>query len=107
MNSSTVKLFDEDNNITENFTETVELVLMGVHGDKYYDTDEELQDTRLLQTVSEEEVKEEEPKKKKEKNKVTILDFVPVLFFMLMTVLLCVGGYMFLDKFDLTSIIGG
>ena len=42
-----------------------------------------------------------------EKNKVTILDFVPVLFFMLMTVLLCVGGYMFLDKFDLTSIIGG
>lgn len=106
MNSSTVKLFDEDNNITENFAETVELVLMGVHGDKYYDTDEELQDTRLLQTVSEEEVKEE-PKKKKEKNKVTILDFVPVLFFMLMTVLLCVGGYMFLDKFDLTSIIGG
>lgn len=105
MNSSTVRLFDKDNNLAEDFTETVELVLMGVHGDKYYDTDEELQDTRLLTPVSVDEEEEKEVKQVK-KNKVSFKDFVPVLFFMLMTVLLCVGGYLLLDKFDLTSLLG-
>ena len=103
MNSS-IKIFDENMNLSDDFNETVEMVLMGIHGDKYYDNDDELQDTRLLKTIKEEETKEVKPKYKKEK--VTFKDFIPVLFFMLITAVLCFGGYYFLNNFDISSMFG-
>lgn len=103
MASSNIKLLDENNNISPDFNETVEIVLKGIHGDKYYDVDEELQDTRTIATVKE-EVKE---KNNTKKQKVTFKDFIPVLFFIIITILLCIGGYLFLNQFDPSSILGG
>lgn len=103
MNSS-LNIFDENNNLNDNFNETVELVLMGVHGDKYYDVDEELQDTRLLKTINIDEDKKEKVSKKNEKT--TFKDFIPVLFFIIMTVIICFGGYYFLNSFDISSLFG-
>jgi hypothetical protein len=103
MNSS-INIFDENNNLSDDFNETVELVLMGIHGDKYYDVDEDLQDTRLLKTIKDEDVK---PKKVSNKNeKVTFKDFIPVLFFIIITIILCFGGYYFLKGFDITNLFG-
>ena len=103
MNSS-INVFDENNNLSDDFNETVELVLMGIHGDKYYDVDEELQDTRLLKTIN---VEEEKPKKEvKSSGKVTFKDFIPVLFFIIMTAIICFGGYFFLNNFDISSLFG-
>ena len=105
MASSSIKLLDDNNNISPDFNETVEIVLKGIHGEKYYDVDEELQDTRTIATVKDEE--EKDNKKSIKKQKVTIKDFIPVLFFIIITVLLCIGGYLFLNQFDPTSILGG
>ena len=105
MASSSIKLLDDNNNISPDFNETVEIVLKGIHGEKYYDVDEELQDTRTIATVKDEE--EKDNKKSTKKQKVTIKDFIPVLFFIIITVLLCIGGYLFLNQFDPTSILGG
>lgn len=103
MNSS-INVFDENNNLSDDFNETVELVLMGIHGDKYYDVDEELQDTRLLKTIN---VEEEKPKKEVKSNgKATFKDFIPVLFFIIMTAIICFGGYFFLNNFDISSLFG-
>lgn len=104
MASSNIKLLDENNNISPDFNETVEIVLKGIHGDKYYDVDEELQDTRTIATVKE-EVKN--VKNNTKKQKVTFKDFIPVLFFIIITILLCIGGYLFLNQFDPSSILGG
>lgn len=105
MASSSIKLLDDNNNISPDFNETVEIVLKGIHGEKYYDVDEELQDTRTIATVKAEE--EKDNKKSIKKQKVTIKDFIPVLFFIIVTILLCIGGYLFLNQFDPTSILGG
>lgn len=105
MASSSIKLLDDNNNISPDFNETVEIVLKGIHGEKYYDVDEELQDTRTIATVKDEE--EKDNKKNTKKQKVTIKDFIPVLFFIIITILLCIGGYLFLNQFDPTSILGG
>ena len=105
MASSSIKLLDDNNNISPDFNETVEIVLKGIHGDKYYDVDEELQDTRTIATVKDEE--EKDNKKSTKKQKVTIKDFIPVLFFIIITILLCIGGYIFLNQFDPSSILGG
>ena len=101
MNSS-IKIFDENMNLSDDFNETVEMVLMGIHGDKYYDNDDELQATSLFKTI-----KEEKKEIKVKKEKVTFKDFLPVLFFMLITVVLCYGGYYFLNSFDISTLLGG
>ena len=100
MASSNIKLLDDNNNISPDFNETVEIVLKGIHGDKYYDVDEELQDTRTIATIKEE-------KKDNKKQKVSFKDFIPVLFFIIITILLCIGGYIFLNQFDPSTILGG
>jgi hypothetical protein len=105
MASSNIKLLDDNNNISPDFNETVEIVLKGIHGEKYYDVDEELQDTRTIATIKDEEVKES--KKQAKKQKVTFKDFIPVLFFIIITILLCIGGYIFLNQFDPSTILGG
>ena len=104
MNSS-IKIFDENNNLSDDFNETVEMVLMGIHGDKYYDNDDELQDTRLLKKIKVEEEEEVKPKSLK-KEKVTFKDFLPVLFFMLIASVLIFGGHYFLNTFDISSLFG-
>ena len=145
-NTNTIKLFDSNNNLLPDFDERIEDVLKSIHGDNYYDTDEELVNTNIIQTVVPKEVEKEVIKTeiqddvkeeiyhdeeldktieyvdglvpeseayniklvgKKEKHKITIKDFVPVIFFILIFAVIIVAGYYFLNNFDLTSLIGG
>ena len=39
--TQTIKIFDVNNNLVEDFDDQVEKVLISVHGDKYYDVDED------------------------------------------------------------------
>jgi hypothetical protein len=119
--TQTIKIFDVNNNLVDDFDDQVEKVLISVHGEKYYDIDEELQDTRLIplnDILSNKDVKEEKVEhahevvkniadKKKKKGNVKITDFLPVLFFMLLFAVIVAAGYFFLGNFDVTSVIGG
>lgn len=133
-NTNTIKLFDSNNNLLPDFDDRIEEILKSIHGEEYYDTDEELVNTNIIQTVTpKEEVQEEVyqddeldktieyvdglvPENeayniklvgKKEKHKVTVKDFIPVIFFVLIFAVIIVAGYYFLNNFDLTSLIGG
>lgn len=129
MDTKTVKLFDSNKRLLPTFDEEVEKILISVHGENYYDVDEDLINTNLI-PISEylkEEYKEEEldktielvdamvtedaPKinivdKTKTKKKVTVLDFMPVLFFMIIAAILVYAGYYFLNTFDIMSLLG-
>ncbi len=122
-NSNTIKLFDSKNNFLPDFDEKIEDIEKSIHGDNYYDTDEELIDTRLIpiekvkkiqkierqeeiETVNAPEVKEQtEPIM--HKGAKIILDFLPVLFFIIMFVIVIYGGYYFLSTVDFASLIKG
>lgn len=129
MDTKTVKLFDSNNNLVPNFDEEIEKILISVHGEKYYDTDEDLINTNLIpisaylddEKYEESElektvelvdamVTEDAPKikivEKKEKDKVRVLDFVPVLFFMIIAAIIVYAGYYFLNNFDLSFLLG-
>ena len=118
--TQTIKIFDVNNNLVDDFDEQVEKVLISVHGDRYYDIDEELQDTRLIpldEVISNKDVKEEKVEQtnnvvekvadKKKNKKVSVTEFLPVLFFILLFSIIVAAGYFFLGNFDLTSILGG
>ena len=119
--TQTIKIFDVNNNLVDDFDDQVEKVLISVHGDKYYDIDEELQDSRLIpldDVISNKDVKEEKVEKadeavekittkKKKERKVHITDFLPVLFFMLLFAIIVAAGYFFIGNFDLSSVLGG
>ena len=119
--TQTIKIFDVNNNLVDDFDDQIEKVLISVHGDKYYDIDEELQDTRLIpldEVISNKDVKEEKVEKtdaivekvadkKKKDKKVSITDFLPVLFFMLLFAIIVAAGYFFIGNFDLASVLGG
>jgi len=119
--TQTIKIFDVNNNLVDDFDDQVEKVLISVHGDKYYDIDEELQDTRLIpldevisnKNVEEEkvdkntEIIEKEVNKKKKDKKISIKDFLPVLFFILLFSIIVAAGYFFIGNFDLSNILGG
>ena len=120
--TQTIKIFDVNNNLVDDFDEQVEKVLISVHGDRYYDIDEELQDTRLIpldEVISNKDVKEEKvektdaivekvaEKKKKKDKKIHITDFLPVLFFILLFAIIVAAGYFFIGNFDLSGILGG
>ena len=119
--TQTIKIFDVNNNLVDDFDDQVEKVLISVHGDKYYDIDEELQDSRLIplnDVISNKDVNEEKiekadeavekiTEKKKKERKVHITDFLPVLFFILLFAIIVAAGYFFIGNFDLTSILGG
>ena len=109
--TQTIKIFDVNNNLVDDFDDQIEKVLISVHGDKYYDIDEELQDTRLIpldEVISNKDVKEEKVADKKKKDKkVSITDFLPVLFFMLLFAIIVAAGYFFIGNFDLSSVLGG
>ncbi len=118
--TQTIKIFDVNNNLVDDFDDQVEKVLISVHGDRYYDIDEELQDTRLIpldEVISNKDVKEEKVEKtnevvqkvaeKKTKGKVSVTDFLPVLFFILLFAIIVAAGYFFIGNYDLSSILGG
>lgn len=127
MDTNTVKLFDANNKLVSNFDEEIEKILISVHGENYYDVDEELVNTNLIpvnQVIDEEIYKDEELEKTMEfvdsmvdkkaakikivdnkKKKVSIKDFIPVLFFMLIFAVIVYAGYYFLNTIDLMSLI--
>ena len=119
--TQTIKIFDVNNNLVDDFDDQVEKVLISVHGEKYYDTDEELVDTRLIplnDVLSNKNVKEEKvehasevvkniAEKKKKNSKIKITDFLPVLFFMLLFAIIVAAGYSFIGNFDVSSVLGG
>ncbi len=123
MNTDTIQLFDVHNNFVPNFDEEIEKVLKSVHGDDYYDVDEALVNTNLINT---EEIKENEELEKtiefvdnmtddtvrihiveqdKTKKKISFKDFIPVLFFITIFAIIFVAGYYFLNTVDLMSFI--
>ncbi len=126
MNTNTVRLFDANDNLVKNFDEEVEKVLISIHGENYYDVDEELINTNLIpvsKVINTENVDHEELEKTmeyvdlitedakainivdKKKNKVSFKDFIPVLFFMAIFAVIIIAGYYFLNTIDLMSLI--
>lgn len=107
--NTTVKLFDANNKLVQNFDEEIEKILISVHGDAYYDTDEELINTNEIPAVIKEERKEEvevlEVKQEKKKG-ISFKDFIPVLFFILIFIVIVIAGYYFLNTVDLMSLVG-
>ncbi len=107
--NTTVKLFDANNKLVQNFDEEIEKILISVHGDAYYDTDEELINTNEIPAVINEERKEEvevlEVKQEKKKG-ISFKDFIPVLFFILIFIVIVIAGYYFLNTVDLMSLVG-
>ncbi len=98
MNTNTTKLFDANNNLIDTFEIEVENVLKSIYGENYYDTDED---------YIKEEVKPQKIEKDNEINKkhIRITDFIPLLFFILIFVIIVLAGYYFLSNFDFTSIL--
>lgn len=126
MDTKTIRLFDANDNLVKNFDEEVEKVLISIHGYNYYDTDEELINTNLIPistVINTDDIDHEELEKTMEyvdlitedaksikivdnkKNKVSIKDFIPVLFFMLIFAIIIIAGYYFLNTVDFMSLI--
>lgn len=103
MNTDTSKIFDENNELTDVFPQIVDEVLASVHGEDFFDIDQEY-------IIPEDDKKSEEKIKNTydevvRKRKVTFKDFIPVLFFALIFAILTLAGYYFLNNFDFTSIL--
>ena len=126
MDTKTIKLFDANDKLVPNFDEEVEKVLISIHGYNYYDTDEELVNTNLIpvsNVINTDKIDNEELEKTmeyvdlitedaksikivdKKDNKISIKDFIPVLFFMLIFAIIIIAGYYFLNTIDLMSLI--
>lgn len=109
MNTDMVKLFDHNDKLVSNFDNEIEKILISIHGENYYDVDEELVNTNLIsvEEVKKEEIKEEikEETKKLEKKPSKIMEFIPVLFFIILFVILIVAGYYFLNTIDLGNML--
>ena len=105
-NEDTIKLFDANNNFVADFDKKIEEVEISIHGENYYDIDEELVNTNEIPISKEIEV--EKPKKIKKIRKegaVSFKDFLPVLFILLVFGIVVYGGYYFLNNFDVTTLI--
>ena len=89
MNTDTIKIFDANNELTQDFDQVVDEVLKEVHGNNYFDIDEEF-------IVPEETVV---------RKKVSLKDFIPVLFFILIFAIITLAGYYFLNNFDISTIL--
>ena len=123
MNTDTIQLFDIHNNFVPNFDEEIEKVLKSIHGEDYYDVDEALVNTNLI-TLPEMEENEELEKtiefvdnmtedtvrihiveQEQKKKKISIKDFMPLLFFVIIFSIIFIAGYYFLNTVDLMSFI--
>ena len=128
MDTNTVKLFDSKNKLVPNFDDEIEKILISIHGEQYYDTDEPLVNTNLIpisNILNEDKYEEEEIEKtmeidegmvtddapkinivnNKDIQKIRPKDFLPVLFFILVFAVIVVAGYYFLNSIDLMSLI--
>lgn len=125
--NTNVKLFDSNNKLVPNFDEEIEKILISIHGENYYDVDEELVNTNYIPTdevIDSEIYKDDELEKtmelvdsmvdadakkiklvEDEKKKIGFKDFVPVLFFICIFAIIVIAGYYFLNTVDLTSIL--
>ena len=99
-NEDTIKLFDANNNFVADFDKKIEEIEISIHGENYYDVDEELVNTNEIPIHA--EVKVEKPKKE---HKITIKDFLPVVFLLLIFGIVVYAGYYFLNSFDVTTLI--
>ena len=100
-NENTIKLFDSNNNFVSDFDKKIEEVEISLHGENYYDIDEEITNTNELPKLKV-EVTEVKPKKEK---KISIKDFLPALFLILIFAVVVYAGYYFLNNFDVSTII--
>lgn len=126
MDTNTVKLFDANDNLVEDFDQRIENILISIHGEDYYDTDEKLVDTNLIsidkiidsknynesdleKTMEYVDLITEDAKSVKivdgKNKKVSIKDFIPVCFFILIFTVIILAGYYFLNTIDFTSFI--
>lgn len=122
MDTNTIKLFDANNNLVDNFDEEIEKILISIHGENYYDIDEDLVNTNLI-PVAEELYKDTDLEKtieivnsmtedakpitivEKKDTKVDFKDFIPVLFFILIFAIIVIAGYYFLNTVDLMGLL--
>ena len=100
-NENTIKLFDANNNFVADFDKKIEEIEISIHGEKYYDIDEEITNTNEI-PIQKEEIVVKKVKDKKE-SKISIKDFLPVLFIILIFGIVIYAGYYFLNNFDITS----
>lgn len=125
MDTKTVKLFDSNDKLVSNFDEVIESILISIHGENYYDVDEELVNTNLIKVQQDDDVYVDEELEKtmeivdsmvdknatkikiveNEKHKISFKDFIPVLFFILIFIIIVYAGYYFLNSIDLLSLI--
>lgn len=127
MNTNQVRLFDHNNKLVPNFDEEIEKILISVHGEKYYDTDEALIDTNCIpiKDIISDQYEENELDKTIEivdemvgnktmkinivnstsKTPISIKDFLPVLFFIAIFSIIVIAGYYFLNTVDLMNLI--
>lgn len=121
MDTNTIKLFDANNNLVANFDEEIEKILISIHGENYYDVDEELVNTNLI-PIPDEVYKDTDLEKtielvdsmtedakpisivEKKNTKVGYKDFMPVLFFILIFIIIVIAGYYFLNTVDLMGL---
>ena len=99
-NEDTIKLFDSNNNFVEDFDRKIEEIEISIHGEKYFDIDEEIVNTNEIPIQVEEVIE----KKKKEK-KISLKDFLPVLFILLIFGIVVYAGYYFLGHFDVSTLV--
>ena len=122
MDSDTIKLFDANNNLVSNFDEEIEKILISIHGENYYDIDEDLVNTNLI-PIDDQLYRESDLEKtieivnsmtvdakpisivEKKDTKITYKDFIPLLFFVLIFVVIVIAGYYFLNTVDLRSLL--
>ncbi len=120
--TNTIKLFDANNNLVANFDEEIEKILISIHGENYYDVDEDLVNTNLI-PVADDLYKDSDLEKtieivnsmtedakpitivEKKNTKVTYKDFIPVLFFVLIFIVIVIAGYYFLNTVDLMGLL--
>jgi hypothetical protein len=100
-NENTIKLFDANNNFVADFDKKIEEIEISIHGPKYYDIDEEITNTNEI-PVQKDEIVVKQIKEKKQ-GKVTIVDFLPVIFIILIFGIVLFAGYYFLNNFDIAS----
>ena len=99
-NEDTIKLFDANNNFVEDFDKKIEEIEISLHGEHYYDIDEEPVDTNEIPIVT--KIEQDKPKKK---SGITIKDFLPVIFILLIFAIVVYAGYYFLNSFDVSTLV--
>ncbi|MBR6073572.1 MAG: hypothetical protein IKP76_04555 [Bacilli bacterium] len=100
-NEDTIKLFDANNNFVADFDKKIEEVEIALHGQNYYDLDEEIVDTNAIPIQKEVEM----PKVVKKEKGISIKDFLPALFMLLIFGVVVYAGYYFLNNFDVSTLI--